>query len=97
MVADLKTIDVGRIEVEMATKSGADIITVLLLADNSTIIDSVKAARKYGAKIMVDLINHPEPVKRAKEVEKMGVDHLCVHVGIDQQMLGKIPLKFSGK
>jgi len=92
VVADLKTMDVGRVEVEMAAKSGADIITVLALADDPTIEDSIKAARKYGAKIMVDLINHPEPAKRAKEVEKMGVDYVCVHVGVDQQMLGKNPL-----
>ena len=92
-VADLKTMDVGRVEVEMAAKSGADIVTVLSLADDSTIEDSIKAARKYGAKIMVDLINHPEPAKRAKEVEKMGADYVCVHVGVDQQMRGKDPLK----
>lgn len=92
VVADLKTMDVGRVEVEMAAKSGADIITVLAVADDPTIEDAIKAARKYGAKIMVDLINHPEPVKRAKEVEKLGVDYLCVHVGVDQQMLGKNPL-----
>jgi len=92
-VADLKTMDVGRVEVEMAAKSGADIITVLGVADDSTIEDSIKAARKYGAKIMVDLLNHPEPVKRAKEVEKLGADYICVHVGVDQQMLGKNPLE----
>ncbi|HHE75565.1 MAG TPA: bifunctional hexulose-6-phosphate synthase/ribonuclease regulator [Candidatus Aciduliprofundum boonei] len=92
-VADLKTMDVGRIEVEMAAKSGADIITVLAVADDPTIQDSIKAARKYGAKIMVDLINHPDPVKRAKEVEKLGADYLCVHVGVDQQMIGKNPLE----
>ncbi len=93
VVADLKTMDVGRVEVEMAAKSGADIVTVLAVADDSTIEDSIKAARKYGAKIMVDLLNHPEPVKRAKEVEKLGADYLCVHVGVDQQMLGKNPLQ----
>ena len=92
VVADLKTMDVGRVEVEMAAKSGADIITVLALADDPTIEDSIKAARKYGAKIMVDLINHPEPAKRAKDVERMGADYICVHVGVDQQMLGKNPL-----
>ena len=92
VVADLKTMDVGRVEVEMAGKSGAAVVTVLSLADDSTIEDSIKAARKYGAKVMVDLINHPEPAKRAKEVEKLEADYVCVHVGVDQQMLGKNPL-----
>ena len=92
VVADLKTMDVGRVEVEMAAKSGASVVTVLSLADDSTIEDSIKAARKYGAKVMVDLINHPDPAKRAKEVEGLGADYVCVHVGVDQQMLGKNPL-----
>ncbi len=93
VVADLKTMDVGRVEVEMAAKSGASVVTVLSLADDSTIEDSIKAARKYGARVMVDLINHPETAKRAKEVEKLGADYVCVHVGVDQQMLGKNPLE----
>ncbi len=92
VVADLKIMDVGRVEVEMAAKSGAKIITVLALADDETIRDSVEAAQKYGASIMVDLINHPAPEKRAKEVEKIGVDYVCVHVGVDQQMHGDNPL-----
>ncbi len=92
-VADLKTMDVGRVEVEIAAKSGADIVTVLSLADDATISDAIKAARKYGAKVMVDLINHPEPARRAREVEKLGAEYVCVHVGIDQQMLGKNPLE----
>ncbi len=41
---------------------------------------------------MADLINVPDPVKRAKELEELGVDYLNVHVGIDQQMVGKDPL-----
>ncbi len=94
VVADLKIMDVGRVEVEMAAKSGAKVITVLSLADDETIRDSVEAARKYGASIMVDLINHPHPEKRAKEVEEMGADYVCVHVGVDQQMHGKDPLAF---
>ncbi len=93
VVADLKTMDVGRVEVEIAAKSGADVITIMAVADDGTIRDAIDAARKYGAKIMVDLLNHPNPVNRAKELEKMGVDYLCVHVGIDQQMEGKNPLE----
>ncbi len=92
VVADLKTMDVGRVEVEMAAKSGAKIITVLALADDETIVDSVEAAEKYGARVMVDLINHPDPVQRAKEVEGLGTHYLCVHVGVDQQMHGRNPL-----
>ena len=70
-VADMKTIDTGAVEVEMAAKSGADIIIILALSDDSTIKEAIRAARKYGAKIMADLINTPNPVERAKELEKI--------------------------
>ena len=36
IVADMKTIDTGALEVEMAAKSGADIVIILALSDNST-------------------------------------------------------------
>lgn len=89
IVADMKTIDTGAMEVEMAAKAGADIVALLAISDDSTIQDALRAARKYGVEIMVDLLSTPDPVKRAKELEELGVDYICVHVGIDQQMVGK--------
>jgi len=73
----------------MAAKAGADIVAMLASSDDSTVEDALKAARKYGVQIMMDLLTVPDPVKRAKELEKMGVDYICVHVGIDQQMRGR--------
>ncbi|AIY89307.1 3-hexulose-6-phosphate synthase [Geoglobus acetivorans] len=92
-LADMKTIDTGNVEVEMAAKSGADIVIILALSDNSTIQEAIRAARKYGSEIMVDMINVPDPVERAKELEELGVDYINVHVGIDQQMKGMDPLE----
>lgn len=91
IVADLKTMDTGALETEMASKAGADVICILGVSDDSTIRDAVKSARKYGCKIMADLIGVTDKIKRAKELEKLGVDYLCVHVGIDEQMIGKKP------
>ncbi len=93
ILADMKTIDTGAVEVEMAAKSGADVVIILALSDNSTVAEAIRAARKYGCEIMVDLINVPDPVKRAKELEELGVDYINVHVGIDQQMVGMDPLE----
>ena len=42
---------------------------------------------------MVDLIGVEDKVKRAKDLEKLGVDYLCMHIGIDEQMIGKKPVK----
>ncbi|MHC1579658.1 MAG: 3-hexulose-6-phosphate synthase [Candidatus Alkanophagales archaeon] len=97
IVADMKTIDTGAIEVEMAAKSGADIVAILGVSDDSTIKDAVRSARKYGVELMVDIMNHEDPVRRAREVVEMGVDYVCVHVGIDQQMMGMDPLDILQK
>jgi 3-hexulose-6-phosphate synthase/6-phospho-3-hexuloisomerase len=93
LVADMKTMDTGALETEMAAKAGADIVCILAASDNSTIIDALKSARSYGTKIMVDLIGVKDKVARAKELEKLGVDYLCIHVGIDEQMIGKNPIE----
>jgi 3-hexulose-6-phosphate synthase/6-phospho-3-hexuloisomerase len=89
IVADMKVADTGTLEVEMAAKAGANIVCILADADDSVIAESVRAARLYGIRIMADLINVRDPIKRAPELEGMGVDIICAHVGIDQQMIGK--------
>ncbi|MDY5679564.1 MAG: 3-hexulose-6-phosphate synthase, partial [Candidatus Methanomethylophilaceae archaeon] len=91
IIADTKTMDVGAFEVEIMAKAGADIVTVLGLAEDSTIEEAVMAGRKYGAEIMVDMINVEDRVARAKEVEKLGVSYICLHMGIDTQMKGAEP------
>ncbi len=88
IVADMKVVDTGRFEVEAAARAGAGIVTVLAAADDSTIVEAVEAARNVGCEVMVDLIGVPEPGKRAREVEALGVDYVCVHLSIDQQMKG---------
>ncbi len=96
IVADMKTIDVGSLEVEMAAKSGADVVVLLALSSNSTLKEAKRAAEKYGCKLMADLIECENPIKRAEEVEDF-VDYICVHVGIDQQMIGKNPIEILEK
>lgn len=92
ILADMKTVDTGAMEVEMAAKAGADVVIVLGSADDSTVLDSLRSAHKYGVRLMADLISAPDPVKRAVELEALGVDYVNVHIGIDQQMMGKTPI-----
>ncbi len=94
IVADMKTVDTGAMEVEMAAKAGADIVAMLASSDNSTVEDALRAARKYGVQIMMDLLTVPDPVKRSRELDQLGVDYICVHVGIDQQMTGRDTVDF---
>ncbi len=87
----MKIADTGAFEVEMAAKAGADIVMLLGNADDSTVLDAVRSAHKYGVKLMADLIIVEDPVSRAIELELMGVDYINMHTGIDQQMTGKDP------
>ncbi|NJE01799.1 bifunctional 3-hexulose-6-phosphate synthase/6-phospho-3-hexuloisomerase [Thermococcus sp. JdF3] len=93
IVADLKTMDTGALEVEMAARHGADVVSILGVTDDKTIKDAVDVARRYGIRVMVDLIGVKDKVKRAKELEKMGVHYILVHTGIDEQVQGKSPLE----
>jgi 3-hexulose-6-phosphate synthase/6-phospho-3-hexuloisomerase len=97
IAADMKTIDTGAAEVEAASKAGADVVIVLGVADDSTVREAVDAARRYGSKVMVDLLNVEDPVGRARRVEELGVDYVCVHIGIDQQMKGMDALDVLSK
>lgn len=92
ILADMKTVDTGAMEVEMAAKAGADVVIILGSADDSTILDGLRSAHKYGVRLMADLISAPDPVKRAVELEALGVDYINVHIGIDQQMIGRNPV-----
>jgi len=92
LVADLKVMDTGALEVEIAAKAGANVITVMGVTDDATITEAVKAARRYGAKVMVDLMRVKDKPKRAKELEALGVDYLNMHVSIDEQMIAHTPL-----
>ncbi len=91
IVADMKIMDTGAFEVEIAAKSGADVVTVLGAADDETIADAVRGGEKYGAEVMVDLLGVADPAARARVVGKLGASAVCWHVGIDMQMTGRTP------
>jgi len=91
VVADMKIMDTGAFEVEIAAKAGADVVTVLGASDDGTIADAVRGGELYGAEVMVDLLGVADPVRRAQEAAKLGAAAVCWHVGIDMQMAGKTP------
>ncbi|RJP26694.1 MAG: bifunctional hexulose-6-phosphate synthase/ribonuclease regulator [Actinobacteria bacterium] len=93
IVADMKTMDAGRAEVEVAAKAGANIIDVLGAASDATVRECVEAARNYGAEIVVDLIEVGDIVDRARAAEAAGADYIAVHTAIDVQMHGGDPFE----
>jgi 3-hexulose-6-phosphate synthase/6-phospho-3-hexuloisomerase len=93
IVADMKTMDAGRAEVEAAAKAGANVIDVLGAASDATVKECVEAADNYGAEIIVDLIEVGDPVDRARAAEVAGADYIAVHTAIDVQMRGGDPFE----
>lgn len=91
IVADMKIMDTGRVEVETAAKAGANVVDVLGAASDATIRECIQAGKNYGAKIVVDMIAVQDVVSRAKAVEAFGADYVSVHCAVDEQMEGKDP------
>jgi len=92
IVADMKTMDAGRVETEAAAKAGANVITVLAAAPPGTIRECVEAGRDYGIVVAVDLLGIPDPIAFAERAADLGVAWLDVHCAIDAQMEGQDPL-----
>lgn len=94
VLADSKIMDGGAIECTDICENGADIVTVLALADNATIEEVVQVAHNYGRKVMADLICVKNITERSQELIELGVDYVAVHTGVDvQKKEGRTPLK----
>ncbi len=91
VVADMKTMDAGRAEVECAAKAGARVVGVLGAASDATIKECIEAAKNYGAEVVVDMIQVDDVVARAEQVESFGANYVGIHLAIDEQMQGKTP------
>ncbi|MHA2087622.1 MAG: orotidine 5'-phosphate decarboxylase / HUMPS family protein [Promethearchaeota archaeon] len=89
IVADMKTVDGGSAEIEIAAKSGAKVVFMLGGSDNHSVTEAVQAAKQYGVMLGCDTIDVPEDriVERALELEEMGANMICSHVGVDQQVI----------
>ncbi len=85
IVADLKTMDGGRGEAELAFDAGATFVVVMSQAHWATVKDVVAMARRKGGKAMADLLNAPDKVHAAKEMEQLGIDYIIAHLGFDER------------
>jgi 3-hexulose-6-phosphate synthase len=84
-LADLKIMDAGALEAGSAFRRGADVVTVLGLADDETVRGALAAAATHGGQVMADLIQVPDPARRAVELEALGVPIVCLHTAHDVQ------------
>ena len=85
IVADLKTMDGAGLEAEMMFKAGANMVVVMGQAHDASIIEQVKMAKRYGGKVMCDVMLCPDKPGRARQAEAMGVDYIIVHTGFDER------------
>jgi len=84
IVADLKTLDVGALEVRIAHEAGADAAVVSGLAFPLTIKDFIEEAKRIGICSSIDMMNVPDPLKALEEAKAMP-DIVLLHRGIDSE------------
>ncbi|KAB2330992.1 3-hexulose-6-phosphate synthase [Bacillus mesophilum] len=88
ILADMKTCDAGKHEARQAFEAGADMTTVMAFSSDVTIKDTMQAAHEMGKQVMVDLLEVHSRA-RIEELKELGVQLVSLHVGKDQQTVGK--------
>ncbi len=91
--ADIKVMDGGGVVPKVVFDAGADMVSVLAAADDHTIQATIALAKEYKGKVLVDMCSVKDIAARGKEIEAMGPDYICVHVGYDIQATGVDPIE----
>jgi bifunctional enzyme Fae/Hps len=84
IVADLKTLDVGKVEVDLAYDETADAAVAAGLAPAETLDSFIHEAKRLGIYAVVDMLNVEDPIKKLKTL-KEPPDIVIIHRGIDQE------------
>jgi bifunctional enzyme Fae/Hps len=84
MVADLKTLDVGKVEVDIAYEDTADAVVAAGLAPPETLDSFVHEARRLGIYGVIDMLNVEDIVAKLKSLKEFP-DVVILHRGIDQE------------
>lgn len=82
IVADLKTMDVGRVEVKEAADATADAVCILAVASDSTVDKAILEAQKHGIYSVLDMMEVSDPIARLERLTyKPNV--VLLHMGAD--------------
>jgi bifunctional enzyme Fae/Hps len=84
MVADLKTLDVGKVEVDIAYEDTADAVVASGLAPPETLDAFVHEAKRLGIYGVIDMLNVEDPVAKLKSLKEFP-EVVILHRGIDQE------------
>jgi bifunctional enzyme Fae/Hps len=104
VIADLKTLDVGKVEVDLAYDETADAVIASGLAPEETLDAFIHEAKRLGIYAAVDMLNVENPIKKLKALKEFP-DIVMVHRGIDQgtgmtvglDLIGGLRKTFSDK
>jgi len=94
ILADTKTMDNAKYELEISFAAGADIVTVMGTAPMITIETCIEIAKKYQKMVMIDLLNTSQ--EQQKKLFSLQDVILCKHIGKDEQELSKNSWNSSG-
>lgn len=90
--ADIKVMDGGPVLPGLPYKAGADMASVMAVADDATVKGAIECARNHNKMILVDMCAIKDLAARAREVAAWKPDYICIHVGSDIQASGIDPL-----
>jgi bifunctional enzyme Fae/Hps len=82
VVADLKTLDVGKLEVDFAFDATADAAVASGLASSSSIDKFLVEAKRVGMYGFVDTMDVPDPIEKLKSLKQIP-DVIILHRAID--------------
>lgn len=82
IVADLKTLDVGKVEVDLAFDETADAVVASGLAASETLNKFIYEAKRLGIYAAVDMMNVEDPVQKLRML-KTFPDIVILHRAID--------------
>ena len=84
MIADLKTLDVGKVEVDIAYEDTADAVVAAGLAPPETLDATVHEAKRLGIYAVIDMLNVEDVLGKLKSIKEFP-DIVILHRGIDQE------------
>ena len=84
IIADLKTLDVGKVEVDIAYEDTADAVVAAGLAPAETLDATVSESRRLGIYAIIDMLNVEDVLGKLKSIKEFP-DIVILHRGIDQE------------
>jgi bifunctional enzyme Fae/Hps len=96
IIADMKTLDVGQVEVDIAFDETADAVVVSGLATTDVIDKFIYEAKRLGVYAIIDTMNVPDPVKMLQSLKDLP-DVAILHRSVDSEKKEKHRFELIGK